>query len=249
MNSTTAGTLPTPISRPRWLAPFGAGSFLALAGAHAYGLLASSPDRDMGHLQKIMYAHVPAAWTAFVCFFVVFIGGALYLWKGQEKHDLIAAAAAETGAVMTALTLLLGSIWGRPTWGVWWTWDARLTSTAVLLVVFVGYLALRSFTEDPERRAKWSAAVGILGALNVPIVYMSVKWWRTLHQLPSTPKTVDPSYVIALRLSGLAMLAVCVFFIAQRYYVARAERDLERAAERDALDDILSTRLPEPSHV
>lgn len=239
-------------TRPRWVTPLGVTAFLALAGAQTYGLLATPPDRDMGHLQKIMYAHVPAAWTAFVCFFVVFVGGALYLWKGEEKHDMIAAAAAEVGAVMTAMTLMLGSIWGRPTWGVWWTWDARLTSTAVLLVIFVGYLALRAFTDDPERRAKWSSAVGILGALNVPIVYMSVKWWRTLHQLPSSPKTLDPSYKIALRASGLAMLALVIFFIAQRYYTARIEREAERASERDALNDLLNSTTeisPEPAHV
>ena len=245
-------SISTRVERPRWLTPLGIIAFAALACSQAYGLLATPPDRDMGHLQKIMYAHVPAAWTAFVCFFVVFVCGALYLWKGEEKHDLVGAAAAEVGAVMTAMTLMLGSIWGRPTWGVWWTWDARLTSTAVLLVIFVGYLALRSFTEDPERRAKWSSAVGILGALNVPIVYMSVKWWRTLHQLPSSPKTLDPSYKIALRASGLAMLALVIFFIAQRYYIARAERDAERAAERDALDDLLNSTtevISEPAHV
>ena len=250
MRPTTYATSPTPTARRRWLTPLGVVSLLALAGAQGYGLIASPPDRDMGHLQKIMYAHVPAAWTAFVCFFVVFIASGLYLWKGESKHDLVAAAAAETGAVMTALTLMLGSIWGRPTWGVWWTWDARLTSTAVLLVIFAGYLALRAFTDDPERRAKWSAAVGILGALNVPIVYMSVKWWRTLHQLPSTPKTVDPSYVIALRLSGLAMLGVVIWFIAQRYEIAQAEREAELAAEREALDDyVISSTTREPAHV
>ena len=249
MRPTTSGSSSTSIARPRWLTPLGIFAFAALAGAQGYGLLFTPPDRDMGHLQKIMYAHVPAAWNAFVCFFIVFLGGALYLWKGEEKHDLIAAAAAEAGAVLTALTLLLGSIWGRPTWGVWWTWDARLTSTAVLLVVFVGYLALRAFTEDQERRAKWSAAVGILGALNVPIVYMSVKWWRTLHQLPSTPKTVDVAYKIALRGSALAMFALVIFFIAQRYYIARIEREAERAAEREALDDVLASTTPELSHV
>ena len=239
---------------PRWHRWFGLSAFVALAAAQAVGVLTSPPDRDMGHLQKIMYVHVPAAWTAFLCFFLVFVGSALYLWKGEEKHDLLASAAAECGAVLTALTLMLGSIWGRPTWGVWWTWDARLTSTAVLLVIFVGYLALRAFTEDPERRARWSAAVGILGALNVPIVYMSVKWWRTLHQLQSSPSTVDPHYVIGLRLNGIAMLLVVSFFIVRRIHLATVERALERAAEHDALDeDDVYTQQPaaepEAAHV
>ncbi len=240
----------TELTAPRWHVWFGLGAFAALAVAQYVGVRISPPDRDMGHLQKIMYVHVPAAWTAFLCFFGVFIASALYLYKGEEKHDLFAAASAEVGAVMTALTLMLGSIWGRPTWGVWWTWDARLTSTAVLLVIFVGYLALRAFTEDPERRAKWSAAVGILGALNVPIVYMSVKWWRTLHQLQSSPRTVDPNYAIGLRINGLAMLAIVGWFITRRLYLARLERALERAAERDALDEDYSLAPePEVSHV
>jgi heme exporter protein C len=94
--------------------------------------------------------------------------------------------------VLTGLTLALGSIWGRPTWGVWWTWDPRLTSTAILFMIYAGYLALRGFTDEPERRARWSAAIGILAFLNVPIVYMSVRWWRTLHQIQSSRRRWTP---------------------------------------------------------
>jgi heme exporter protein C len=237
--------LPTLAPRPRWLVPLGVAGFVALAAAQVFGLLASPPDRDMGHLQKIMYVHVPAAWTAFLCFFVVFVESARYLWTNTERHDLIAASAAEVGAMLTALTLVLGSIWGRPTWGVWWTWDARLTSTAVLLVIFVGYLALRAFTEDPDRRARWSAAIGILGALNVPIVYMSVQWWRTLHQLQSSPRTVDPSYAWGLRLNGIAALLVATYLIARRYQIANAERAMALAAETEALTPIEEETLEE----
>jgi heme exporter protein C len=210
-------------------------AFVALAAAQAFGFATSPPDRDMGDLQKIMYVHVPAAWSAFICFFVVFVASVRYLWRRNERDDLVAAAAAETGAVLTALTLMLGSIWGRPTWGVWWAWDARLTSTAVLLVIYVGYLALRAFADEPEQRARWSAAIGILGALNVPVVYMSVKWWRTLHQLQSTPKTVDPAYAWGLRLNGLAVLAIAITFIMHRYRIALLERAAERVAEHEAL--------------
>lgn len=215
-----------------WL---GAIALVVLIGSQVGGLLMSPPDRDMGHLQKIMYVHVPAAWNMMIAYFVVAISSLLYLWRGQEKHDLLAAAAAEAGAVLTALALALGSIWGRPTWGIWWTWDARLTSTAVLLLIFVGYLSLRSFVDDPERRAQWSAAVGLLGALNVPIVYMSVRWWRTIHQVQSSPRTVDPEYVIWLRANAIAFLLILIYFILKRYRAAQVERAAEHLAERTAL--------------
>jgi heme exporter protein C len=224
-------------------------AFVALAAAQAFAFATSPPDRDMGDLQKIMYVHVPAAWSAFICFFVVFVASVRYLWRRNERDDLVAAAAAETGAVLTALTLMLGSIWGRPTWGVWWAWDARLTSTAVLLVIYVGYLALRAFADEPEQRARWSAAIGILGALNVPVVYMSVKWWRTLHQLQSTPSTVDPAYAWGLRLNGLAVLAIAITFIMQRYRVALLERAADRAAELEALSADTAETLEEEVYV
>ncbi len=224
-----------PPSFPRWITVLGWGALLVLVASQLFGLLASPPDRDMGHLQKIMYVHVPAAWSGFIAFFIVFVASGLYLWRRQERHDLLAASAAEVGVVLTALTLALGSIWGRPTWGVWWTWDPRLTTTAILLFLYVGYLSLRSFTEDPDRRARWSAAVGILAFLNVPIVYMSVRWWRTLHQPPSSPATVDAVYAWGLRANAIAFLLVTIYFVARRYQAARLDHEAEAVLEEAAL--------------
>lgn len=227
--------LPSAVSAPsrRW-AIFGAFSLAFLIFAQVSAVMVSPPDRDMGHLQKIMYVHVPAAWMTFLAFFVVLVFSLLVLWKGDETHDLIAASAAEVGAVFNGLTLALGMIWGKPTWGVWWTWDARLTSTLVLFLIFVGYLSLRAFIDEPDRRARWSAAVGVLGAINVPIVYMSVKWWRTLHQMQSSPSTVDPAYVYGLRVNAFAFLFVLIYLVHRRYEAAR----LTRAAEQ--LDDAVA---------
>jgi heme exporter protein C len=217
---------------PRWLAPLLPLALVALAAAQLLGFAASPPDRDMGHLQKIMYVHVPSAWIAMIAFFVVFVASILYLWRRRPGYDLVAAASAEVGLVLTGLTLALGSIWGRPTWGVWWTWDPRLTSTAILFTIYAGYVALRGFTDDAERRARWSAAIGVLAFLNVPIVYMSVRWWRSLHQIQSTPETLDPAFTLALRLNALALLLVFVALVGRRYHGARLERATEeRAAE------------------
>jgi heme exporter protein C len=224
-----SGRAAPPRTPYRW---FGVAAFALLIAAQVTGFLISPPDRDMGHLQKIMYVHVAAAWNMMIAFFIVAVCSLRYLWKGEENQDLLAASAAEVGAVLTALTLVLGSIWARPTWGIWWTWDPRVTSTAVLFLIFAGYLALRAFVDDAERRAQWSAAVGILGALNVPIVYMSVRWWRTLHQPQSSPTTVDPNYVLGLRINAIAFMLVAIYFIMTRYRAAQWARAAERESER-----------------
>lgn len=209
--------------------------FAVLAAVQAYSISVSPAEGDMGHLQKIMYVHVPAAWMTFIAFFIVLVFSVLYLLRRREEDDLIAASAAEVGAVFNGLTLALGMIWGRPTWGVWWAWDARLTSTLVLFLIFVGYLALRGFVDDAGQRARWSAAVGIIGAINVPIVYMSVMWWRTLHQQPSSPSTLDPAYTLGLRLNAIAMLFVLIYLISKRYGIARVDRAAEHAAQAAAM--------------
>ena len=234
-------TAPEPSRAARLAAPprtgvvLGLVAFAAVVAAQIHGVLTSPADVDMGHLQKIMYVHVPAAWMTFICFFVVLVYSVKYLWKRDENADLLAASAAEVGAVFNGLTLALGMIWGRPTWGVWWAWDARLTSTLVLFLIFIGYLALRAFVDDAGQKARWSAAVGAIGAINVPIVYMSVKWWRTLHQPPSSPSTLDPAYTLGLRLNAIAMLLVTIYFIRKRYEIARLDRAVEHAAQAAAM--------------
>ena len=226
---------PRPEPPPRTSPWLGVAGVAAVIAAQTHAILTSPAEGDMGHLQKIMYVHVPAAWMTFLAFFVVLVFSVRYLWRRRENDDLVAASAAEVGATFNGLTLLLGMIWGRPAWGVWWVWDARLTSTLVLFLIFVGYLALRAFVDDAGQRARWSAAVGAIGAINVPIVYMSVHWWRTLHQPPSSPATLDPAYTLGLRLNALAFLLLMIYFIRKRYEIARLERAVEHAAESAAL--------------
>lgn len=234
MTTPVGPAIPDPPKPGRWPL-FGWIAFAFLVASQVTAIAISPADRDMGHLQKIMYVHFPAALNAFGCFFVVLLFSALYLWRRKETDDLVAAAAAEVGTLFTGMTLALGMIWARPTWGVWWTWDARLTSTLVLFLIFAGYLALRSFVEDAERRAVWSAAVGIMGAINVPIVYMSVRWWRTLHQVQSNPGTVDSAYVVGIRLNLTAVLLVAIYLIRRRYEAALTERVAEHRLAAAAL--------------
>ncbi len=233
----TDATMTQPLVVPRtgrW-SMFGWFAFLFLVASQVIAIAISPPDRDMGDLQKIMYVHVPAAWMTMLSPLAMLVFGLRYLWSKREEDDLISAAAAEVATTFAGLTLVLGMIWARPTWGVWWTWDARLTSMLVLFLILAGYLSLRAFIDDREQRAQWSAAVGVLGAINVPIVYMSVRWWRTIHQIQSSPSTVDPAYVVGLRLNAFALLFVMVFFIRRRYEAAMLVRAAERASESQAL--------------
>ena len=177
------------------------------------------PDVLQGDVQRIMYIHVPTAWVAFLAFFVVFVASIVYLWKRLPEADRLAAASAEIGVLFTALTLIAGSIWGKPTWGIWWTWDARLTTTAILFVIYVGYLMLRSFVEEPEQRARLAALVGIIGFIDVPIIYMSVLWFRTLHQPPSIQSggvTMPESMLLTLLLNFAAYTLVYCFLLVKR---------------------------------
>lgn len=192
------------------------------------GLFVVSPDRLQGDVQRLMYVHVPAAWLAFLAFFIVFLMSVLYLIQRDLKWDRVANASAEIGVVFTVLTLALGSMWGKPTWGVWWTWDPRLTTTAIMLAIYVGYLAIRSFADDPDKRARWAAIVGIIGFANVPIVYLSVIWWRTLHQPPSSPRSVSPEILWTLLFNLLAFTLVYVYLMMRRIRLAKIEGELEQ---------------------
>ena len=222
---------------PKGLTTFGLASFILLAAGQVYAIVTSPPDSAMGDLQKILYVHVPSAWVAMLSFIVVLVYCLLYLWKRKPEPDLAAASAAEVGTVFTALAIVQGSIWGRPTWGVWWTWDPRLTTTAILLLIFIGYVALRSFTEDEDRRARWSAAVGILGAINVPIVWYSVKWWRTIHQVQSNTETMSEVYVAGLLMNIAAFTVLLLYFVFKRYYGLKLARFAEQRYEAAALNN------------
>ena len=206
----------------------GISAVLSLLAGSAIGLFVVPADAAQGNVQRLMYVHVPAAWLAFLAFFIVFLMSVLYLIQRDARWDRVGDASAEIGVVFTVLTLLLGMMWGKPTWGVWWTWDPRLTTTAILLAIYVGYLALRSFADDEEKRARWSSIVGIIGFVNVPIVYMSVTWWRTLHQPPSSPRSVSPEILWTLLLNVAAFSIVYAYLMVRRVRLAKLEGELEK---------------------
>lgn len=158
-----------------------------------------------GQLQRIFYFHVPAAWAAYLAFGIVFIGSVAHLRTDARRWDLLAHSAAELGVVFTSLVLITGPIWAHPVWGTWWQWDARLTSTLVMWLTYVGYLMLRGLAADPAKTGRLAAVVGIIGFVNVPVVHFSVQWWRTLH--PSGPTVADME-----RSSGLGSPELMAFF-------------------------------------
>lgn len=196
------------------------------------GLVYAPKDYVQGQVQRIMYLHVPTIWVAFMAFGVVFVASILYLWKKTLKWDLVARSSAEIGVLFTFLGIVGGSIWGKPTWGVWWTWDARLTTTTILLFIYVGYLMLRSFMADDSRKGKYAAVVGIVGFLDIPIVHQSVVWWRTLHQPPTIMRlgepTIAPAMLIALLFNVLAFTLLYAYLMARKFSLENRKEILAR---------------------
>ncbi len=202
-------------------------AFAALLIGSVVALFVVPADAAQGQVQRILYIHVPSAWVAMLSFFIVFVMSALYLVQRRLRWDLVAASAVEIGVMFTGLTLALGMLWGKPTWGVWWIWDPRLTTTAILFVIYVGYLLVRSVSEDPDQRARWSAVIGIVAFVQVPVVYLSVFWWRSIHQPPSSPRSMATEFFLVLMLNFAAFTLFYIYLMIRRYGLARMELDLE----------------------
>lgn len=201
---------------------------MAIAGLVTFvAAMTVSPDAMQGELSRILYVHVPSAWLAYLAFVVTMVGSAVYLWKKDLKWDRVALASAEIGVVFTGLAIALGMIWAKPTWNVWWTWDARLTLTAIMFFVYLGYLALRRTTEDLDVRAKRSAILGLLAVVQIPLVHFSVVWWRSLHQAPSLIKpenpTMDTSMIVTLLISVVSFTAMYTAMMFKRIELARLD--------------------------
>lgn len=198
-------------------------ALVALAYVRALGF--TPVEAVQGPAQKIMYVHVPAAWCAFLAFIVVGICSALYLWLRDSRLDDLAAASAEVGVVLTAIVLITGPIWGKPIWGTWWQWEPRLTSTLFLFFLFVGYLTLRKSMFDRAERARYSAVVGILGAMLVPFIHLTVYMFRTIHPQPVVLRpdgpTMPGSFVATLLFALGSFTLLYLGLVMMRYGLAR----------------------------
>ena len=187
-------------------------------------------DAVQEELSRILYVHVPAAWLAYVSFGVTMLASAMYLWKKHLRWDRIAASSAEVGVLFTGMTLVIGMIWGKSTWGVWWTWDARLTLTAIMFFVYLGYLALRRTTDDLVARAKRSAILGVLAVVQLPLVHFSVVWWRGLHQTPSLLKPasvdMDTPMVVTLLVAVVMFSVMYAAMMVKLVELARLEEEV-----------------------
>jgi heme exporter protein C len=196
------------------------------------GLVWAPAELVMGDVYRIMYIHFPSWVGTAAGYLIAFTASIAYLKTRNAGFDYVAVAGAEIGLMFNVTGLITGALWGRPTWGVYWTWDPRLTTTAIMAITFAGYLVLRAFLEDPEARARVSSLVAIVGFVNVPIVYFSVRWWRTLHQVQSSPETVDSPIVWALRTMMVAFFLLFIFLLTRRFMLARIRGEEEMQALR-----------------
>lgn len=237
MSESTVGERARPLAAPRAnsvRSGFDAVFILAIAAvtaAYVRVIWFTPVEALQGPAQKIYYVHVPSAWVAFLAFFLVAVTGGLYLWLRDLRLDRFAESSAEVGVIFTTVVLVTGPLWGKPVWGTWWTWDARLTSTLFLWFIYVGYIVLRGAIEDRSTRARYSAVLGVLGSLLIPFIHLSVYLFRTLHPMPIVLKPERPSLPSEMLVTLLISLGAFTLL-----YVALVRARYRLATRRDALE-------------
>ena len=190
-------------------------------------------DAVLGHVQRVFYFHVPIAIMSFLAFFVVFIASLMYLFKRSPKWDAFAHASAEVGVVFVTLALISGIIWARPVWNTWWTWEPRLTTTLILWLIYVAYLMVRSYAPTQSKGAIYAAVVGIIGFVDVPIVYYSVVWWRSIHPSPvvgpfAKSDSLDSTMALVLLYSFITFVFFFAYMVMERMELRTTEEALGR---------------------
>ena len=226
--------------RNGWQVGLGAATLIAMPSALWMALVYAPTEAEQGTVQRIFYFHVPCAWVAFAAFALVAISGALYLWLGNQLWDDLGYAAAESGMVFCTLVLVTGSLWARPIWGAWWTWDSRLTTSFILWLLYGGYLMLRALADDSAQVARFAAVVGIVGALDVPVIIVSVRLWRTIHPAVLLTRQgrhglEDPRMVAALLASSAAFTVLFAWLLTLRLRTLRLRTRLVELRREFAL--------------
>ena len=229
--------VPTP-GRDRLTPALGLLTFILMLAGLVIGLSAP-PDVNQGTLVRLMFVHVPAAWLSYLAYGGTGLFGLLYLVTRQRRYDRLALSSAEMGLMFTVATIIVGMLWAKPTWGAYWVWEPRLTTTALSLVIYGGYLLVRSLIEEPERRARVSAVIGVVGTLYVPVNYMAVEWWRGIHQT-QTVKLLGKIGFAASPAYGIALALMTVAFTVLYFYLLRVRARI--AAMQDAREERLFER-------
>jgi heme exporter protein C len=221
----------------------GALTAVLLSYALYEALIAAPTDQLQGDVYRIIYYHVPSAWTAFLLFLINFVASVLYLIRRSPKADAIAVVTAEVGVVFCTIVLVTGPLWARPVWGIWWTWDVRLTSTLVLWLIYVSYLILRRFSSGGQTPVL-AAALAVFGALDVPLVYFSIWFFRTQHPQPviGGGGKIDPGMLHVLLINWAAFLCLALLVCWSRYHLERLEREVEETQALEALLEPRSSR-------
>lgn len=225
----------SPRKSPIWVPLTGILAAVLVLVALYMAFIYAPTDRVQGDAQRIFYIHVPMAWLAYLAYGVMVVGAVGYLWKRRLSFDRLTRSAAELGFLFTTLVLITGAIWGRPIWGTWWQWEARLTTTLILWFIYLGYFMVRSYAGEAEKAARFASVLAIIGAIDIPIIHMSVRWWRTLHPEPIVVNTSGPnlpdSMLVTLMVSFVAFTVLFAHLLLQKW---RIESTRDRLAEREA---------------
>jgi len=190
--------------------------------------------KNLGVSQRIFYFHVPLGWIGMVSIMVVAVASIMHLITGRQKWDDLAYSTAEIGIIFASLILVTGAIWGKPVWGVWWTWDAKLTTTLVLWFIYVGYLMVRAYGPAGTQGKRFASVIALIGAIDAPIIYMATDWWRSAHPERNVPSDLDERMLLTLLVSVLAFTVLYVYLLMERYSLRRSESDLDELHQRFA---------------
>ena len=191
-------------------------------------------EQNLGVSQRIFYFHVPLGWIGMVSIIVVAVASILHLFTGKQKWDDLAYSTAEIGIIFASLILITGAIWGKPVWGVWWTWDAKLTTTLVLWFIYVGYLMVRAYGPAGTQGRRFASVIALIGAIDAPIIYMATDWWRSAHPARNIPSDLNEQMLLALLVSVVTFTTIYVYLLMERYSLRRSESDLDELHQRIA---------------